>query len=83
MPEVLQAQAAYKQAELDALKIRFRARATLGEAILAERKRTRATQSDVAKELGVVAEQVRRYEAACREWARKYPEEPLTAERLP
>jgi thioredoxin-like negative regulator of GroEL len=77
MPASVQAYGAYKQADLDALKMRFRARARLGAVILRERTAKNATQDDVAAELGVVVNQVRRYEAAARQWAREYPDEPL------
>lgn len=77
MPAVLEAQRAYKQADLDALKMRFRARAHLGAVILRERRAKNATQDDVATELGVVVNQVRRYELAARQWAKEYPDEPL------
>lgn len=77
MPEVLEAHRAYKQADLDALKMRFRARARLGMAIYTERQKNRATQAEVAETLAVVPEQVRRYEAAYRQWQKEYPGEPL------
>lgn len=77
MPEVAEAQRAYKQADLDALKLKFRARARLGLACIQERKRTGSTQDDIAETLVVVKEQVRRYEAAYREWQEKYPDESL------
>jgi hypothetical protein len=67
MPEVLEAKAAYKQADLDAAHIRFRARARLGRAVARERAKGK-TQPEIAKELEVVVEQVRRYEAAYKEW---------------
>jgi transposase-like protein len=76
MPEVLEAHAAYKQADEDALLMRFRARARLGKAVDAEyRKGTSLT--DIAKDLGVVDEQVRRYRQAWRDWQRDHPTEPL------
>jgi DNA-directed RNA polymerase specialized sigma subunit len=77
MPEVVQEYTAYKQADLDALKLRFRARARLGRAISSERKREGTTQPQVAEKLGVVQTQIARYEAAYRQWLREYPEEPL------
>lgn len=77
MPATLEAYRAYKQADADALKMRFRARAQLGAVILRERKAKNATQEDAATELGVVTEQVRRYERAARDWAKEYPDEPL------
>ena len=68
---------AYKQADEDALKLRFRARASLGATILRERRELGATQDQAAGELGVVTEQVRRYERAYRDWQRQYPDELL------
>jgi uncharacterized protein YicC (UPF0701 family) len=79
MPEVVEMQRAYKQADLDALKMKFRARAQLGLACIREREQAngKTTQDDIAETLNVVKEQVRRYEAACRAWQEKYPNEPL------
>ena len=76
MPEVLEAQAQYKQVDKDAAAMRFRARAKLGQAVLAERAKGK-TQPVIARELGVVVEQVRRYEAAYKEWIDKHGDEPL------
>lgn len=67
----------YKQADEDALKLRFRARARLGATILRERRELGATQDQTADSLGVVTEQVRRYERAYRDWLKEYPDEPL------
>ena len=77
MPEVQEARRAYKQADEDALKLRFRARARFGLAILEYRKKHTKTQAQVATALGVVPEQVRRYERAYRAWVKEYPREPL------
>jgi DNA-binding transcriptional regulator YiaG len=77
MPEVLAARAAYKAAERQAIEIRRHARLRLGRAALEERKALDKTQQDVAKELGVGVEQVRRWETEWREWQRDHPgEEP-------
>lgn len=75
MPEVKTARDAYKQADLDALKMRFRARARLGKAIAAEREKG-ATQPAIAEALEVTVEQVRRYESAYRSWLKEYGAEP-------
>ena len=75
MPEVLEARAAYKAAELEAIDIRFRARVRLGRACLQGRKSLHKTQQQTADELGVVVEQVRRWEAEWREWQRERPHE--------
>ena len=76
MPEVVEAHSAYKQADKDALLLRFRARATLGLAIDRERKRG-ATWPQIGEALGVSDEQARRYASAYKEWLREYPKEPL------
>lgn len=77
MPASKEAYSDYKQAEKDAQKLRFRARARLGVVILRERTAEKATQDDVAEQLGVVVNQVRRYEASYRQWQKEYPNEPL------
>ena len=77
MAEVLEAQRAYKQADKDALKMRFRARARLGLTIVNQLERPGETLVGIAKEMGVVDEQVRRYRQAYRDWVAKYPDEPL------
>lgn len=77
MPEVADAYRAYKQADQDALLMRARARARLGRTVSEERKRNGTTQPAVADKLGVVPEQVRRYEAAYRAWLKEHPDEPL------
>lgn len=71
MPEVLAARDAYKQADIDALELRFRARARLGQAIAGERAKG-ATQPQVAEELEVTVEQVRRYESAYKAWLKEH-----------
>ena len=77
MPEVLEAHKAYKQADVDALAMRARARAQLGLAVERELKKPGATQEKIAKNLGVVAEQVRRYRQAYRDWLRDHDGESL------
>lgn len=77
MTASVEAYRAYKQADQEALKLRFRARASLGATILRERREQDATQDQAAEKLGVVTEQVRRYERAFRDWQDKYPDEPL------
>jgi hypothetical protein len=77
MPEVLEARAAYKSAEQQAIEIRRRARVRLGRTCLEERTKLHKKQQDVAGELRVGVEQVRRWEAEWREWQREHPgEEP-------
>ncbi len=77
MPEVLAARDAYKQADKDALEMRFRARARLGAAVEAELTKPGVTQEAIAKNLGVVAEQIRRYRQAYQDWLAKHPDETL------
>jgi hypothetical protein len=77
MTASVEAYRAYKQADEDALKLRFRARASLGATILRERRELGATQDQAAEKLGVVTEQVRRYERAYRSWQKEYPDEPI------
>ena len=77
MPASVQAYSEYKQTDLDVMKMRFRARARLGLVILRERTAKTKTQDDVAAELGIVVNQVRRYEASYRQWQKEYPDEPL------
>lgn len=79
MPASKEAYSDYKQAEKDAQKLRFRARARLGAVILRERQSKSATQDDVAAQLGVVVNQVRRYEASFRQWKDQFPDDPLEA----
>lgn len=76
MPEVLEARAAYKQADKDALELRARARARLGLAVVREREKG-STQPAIAEVLEVVPEQVRRYEAAYKAWKKAHPNESL------
>lgn len=76
MPEVLEAFRAYKKGDEDALLMRFRFRARLGLAVVQELDKG-TTLADVARGLGVVDEQVRRYRQAYRDWLRDHPGEPL------
>lgn len=71
MPEVVEAHRAYKQADEEALLMRFRARARLGRAVAQERAKG-STQPQIAEALHVVPEQVRRYEAAYRDWLKEH-----------
>ena len=72
MPEVLAAHKAYKQADEDALAMRARARARLGLAVETELAKPGVTQEAIARHLGVVAEQVRRYRQAYSDWLRDH-----------
>jgi len=73
MPDVLEARSAYEQAQKDAIDLRARARLRLGRASLTERKRLHHSQQDVADTLGVVVEQVRRWESEWRKWEAAHP----------
>lgn len=75
MPDVLQAHAEYKQADEEALKMRWRARARLGRAIAAEREKG-TPQETIARRLERTREQVRRYESAYRSWLKEHGTEP-------
>ncbi len=77
MPASVQAYSEYKQTDLDVMKMRFRARARLGAVILRERTTAKTTQDEVAAQLGIVVNQVRRYEASFRQWQKDHPDEPL------
>ena len=77
MPASVQAYSEYKQTDLDEMQMRFRARARLGAVILRERTAAKATQDEVAAQLGIVVNQVRRYEASYRQWQKENPGEPL------
>ena len=76
MPEVLEAHQEYKRADDEALRLRFRARARLGLAILRERDKG-TPQEAIARKLDRTREQVRRYEQAYRDWRKEHPDEPL------
>jgi predicted transcriptional regulator len=77
MPEVLEAHRAYKKTDADALLMRFRGRAQLGLAVVRQLEKPGATIVQIAGELGVTDEQVRRYRQAYRDWLRDHPDEPL------
>lgn len=71
MPDLLQAHRAYKDADEEALRMRFRARARLGR-IVTQRFDEGDSLEDMAKALGKTAEQVRRYRQAYRDWLREH-----------
>lgn len=56
-------------------EIRRRAMAKMGRTVLAERKEQGKTQQQAADGLGVVVEQIRRYEAEWRDWQKTHPDE--------
>lgn len=76
VPEVLEAREAYKQAEIDALALRARARIRLGLAVVEANERGHSLEH-IARELNVATEQVRRYRQAYRDWRKENPSEPL------
>lgn len=77
VPEVLEAQAAYRQSEAEARLLRARARARLGREIdEANRKRGVSLQA-IAGELEVALNQVLRYRDTYRNWDRDHPGVPL------
>lgn len=76
MPDLLEAQREYKKADEDALLMRARARARLGR-IVVRRVDEGDKLEDMAKTLGVVSEQVRRYRQAYRDWLRDHSEAEL------
>jgi FixJ family two-component response regulator len=76
MPEVLEAHRAYKQTDLDALAMRWRARAKLGLAVI-EQVAKGSTLEAIADGLEVSSEQVRRYRQAYRDWVRDHPGQSL------
>jgi DNA-binding transcriptional regulator YiaG len=73
MPDVLEARSAYEQAQKDAIALRASARLRLGRASLRERTELHHSQQDVADTLGVVVEQVRRWETEWRKWQEAHP----------
>ena len=74
MTEALAAQRDYRNVlDVVVVDLRTRARARFGRAVLTERKALGRTQKQAADELGVVVEQVRRYEAEWRDWQKQHP----------
>lgn len=78
MPASMAAYADYKDVvDVQVPALRTRARARLGRTVLLERTGKGQTQDQAAAELGIVVEQIRRYEAEWRRWQRERPgEEP-------
>ena len=74
MPASMAAYADYKDVvDVQVPALRTRARARLGRTVLLERTGKGQTQDQAAAELGIVVEQIRRYEAEWRRWQRKRP----------
>lgn len=77
MTAVLQARQAFDDARAEATATIARKRALLGLAMIRAREKGGESQASIARALGVVTEQVRRYEAAYRDWCRDHPGESL------
>lgn len=78
MTDVLEARRAYKQADDDAVLMKYRARAQLGLACNRAMENDGATLRQLGDLLDVVPEQIRRYRQAYKDWQRDHPDEPLT-----
>jgi DNA-binding transcriptional regulator YiaG len=79
MTQVLEARQAFDDARAEATATIARKRALLGLAMIRAREQGKESQASIARQLGVVTEQVRRYEQAYRDWLRDHPDESLTA----
>ncbi len=79
MTQVIEARQAFEDARTEASAMVARKRALLGLAMLQAREKGGESQASIARALGVVTEQVRRYEQAYRDWLRDHPGESLTA----
>jgi len=77
MTQVLEARRAFDNARAEASATVARKRAQLGLAMIEAREQGGESQASIARQLGVVTEQVRRYEQAYRDWLRDHPGEPL------
>lgn len=77
MTQVLEARRAFDNARAEASATVARKRAQLGLAMIEAREKGGESQASIARQLGVVTEQVRRYEQAYRDWLRDHPGEPL------
>lgn len=72
MTQVLEARKAFDAAREEASAMVARKRALLGLAMIRAREKGGESQASIARELGVVTEQVRRYEQAYRDWVRDH-----------
>jgi hypothetical protein len=79
MTQVLEARKAFDDARAEASATIARKRALLGLAMIRAREKGDESQASIARSLGVVTEQVRRYEQAYRDWVRDHPGEDLAA----
>lgn len=78
MTQVLEARQAFDDARTEASATIARKRALLGLAMIQAREKGGESQASIARAMGVVTEQVRRYEQAYRDWLRDHPGESLT-----
>jgi hypothetical protein len=73
MTTVLEARQAFDDARADANEMVARKRALLGRAMIRSRKpHGPESQESIARALGIVSEQVRRYEQYYRDWLRDH-----------
>jgi hypothetical protein len=77
MTQVLEARRAFDNAREQASEMVARKRALLGLAMIRSREKGSESQASIARALGIVTEQVRRYEQAYRDWVRDHPGEQL------
>jgi hypothetical protein len=77
MTAVLEARQAFDDARAEASATIARKRALLGLAMIRARETRKESQTSIARQLGIVPEQVRRYEQAYRDWVRDHPGESL------
>jgi predicted XRE-type DNA-binding protein len=77
MTAVLEARQAFDDARKQASAMVARKRAQLGLAMIQARETRRESQASIARKLGIVTEQVRRYEQAYRDWVEDHPGESL------
>jgi hypothetical protein len=81
MTPVVEARKAFEDARAEAKALVDRKRALLGRAMIQAREKghgsDRESQDSIARKLGVVPEQVRRYEQAYRDWMKDHPGESL------
>ena len=79
MTQVVEARRAFDDARTEASAMVARKRALLGRAMIRARDKDGESQASIARQLGIVTEQVRRYEQAYRDWLRDHPGELLEA----
>jgi hypothetical protein len=77
MTAVLEARREFDDARAEASATIARKRALLGLAMIQAREKGGESQASIGRSLGIVTEQVRRYEQAYRAWLKEHPGEPL------